>query len=210
MDMLDLDRFKSTPIATDPFPHVVVPNFVRPEWLAAVVSAIPPIGARGSVPVEALRLGPVAADLMASMAGHAVREAIAEKFALDLHDAPVMVTVRGQTGARDGQIHCDSAAKRVTILLYLNPADAAWDRQEGCLRLLRGPNNLEDFAVEVPPVNGTLLVFPNGPNTWHGHKTFIGKRITVQMNYMTDDAHAKYEMRRHRVSAFFKRLSRAA
>ncbi len=210
MDMLDLDRFKSTPVATDPFPHVVVPNFVRPEWLAAVVSAIPPIGARGSVPVEALRLGPAAADLMAAMAGSAVREAIAKKFALDLHEAPVMVTVRGQTGARDGQIHCDSAAKRVTILLYLNPADAAWDRQEGCLRLLRGPDHLEDFAVEVPPVNGTLLVFPNGPNTWHGHKTFIGKRITVQMNYMTDDAHAKYEMRRHRVSAFFKRLSRAA
>jgi hypothetical protein len=210
MDMLDLDRFKSTPVATDPFLHMVVPNFVRPEWLTAVVNAIPPIGARGSVPVEALRLGSAAADLMTAMAGSAVREAIAEKFALDLRDAPVMVTVRGQTGARDGQIHCDSAAKRVTILLYLNAADAAWDRQEGCLRLLRGPDNLEDFAVEVPPVNGTLLVFPNGPDTWHGHKTFIGKRITVQMNYMTDDAHAKYEMRRHRVSALFKRLSRVA
>jgi hypothetical protein len=25
------------------------------------------------------------------------------------------------------------------------------------------------FAVEVPPVIGTLLVLPNGPRTWHGH-----------------------------------------
>ena len=210
MDMLDLDRLIATPVATDPFRHIVVPHFVRPDPLAAVLRAIPPIGARGSVPVEALRLGTAARDLMDAMAGPALRAAIAAKFDLDVQDAPVMVTMRGQTGARDGQIHCDSATKRVTILLYLNPADAAWERQEGCLRLLRGPDDLENFAVEVPPVDGTLLVFPNGPDTWHGHKTFIGKRITVQMNYMTNDAHAKYEMRRHRVSAFFKRLRRAA
>ena len=33
-----------------------------------------------------------------------------------------MVTLRGWTNERDGYIHCDSAAKRVTVLLYLNPA----------------------------------------------------------------------------------------
>ena len=71
-----------------------------------------------------------------------------------------MVTLRGWTSERDGRIHCDSLAKRVTVLLYLNRQTDAWGRQEGCLRLLRGPNDLEDFAVEVPPVNGTLLVFP--------------------------------------------------
>ena len=30
--------------------------------------------------------------------------------------------------------------------------------------------------MEVPPVNGTLLIFPNGPTTWHGHKQFVGTR----------------------------------
>jgi len=62
----------------------------------------------------------------------------------------------------------------------------------------------------VPPVNGTLLVFPNGPTTWHGHKTFEGQRYSMQLNYMTTDRKARSELRRHRWSAFFKRLTGTA
>ena len=144
------------------------------------------------------------------MEGPTLRQAIETLFGLDLHDAPTMVTLRGWTSERDGRIHCDSLAKRVTVLLYLNPETEAWARQEGCLRLLRGPNDLEDYAVEVPPVNGTLLVFPNGSNTWHGHKKFFGQRYVVQLNYMTADSAARAELRRHRISALLKRLTRAA
>ncbi len=96
------------------------------------------------------------------------------------------------------------------MLLYLNPETDAFRQHEGCLRLLRGPRDLDDYAVEVPPVNGTLLVFPNAANAWHGHKTFIGPRYTVQLNYMTTDAKARGELRRHRLSAVVKRLTRAA
>ena len=120
-----------------------------------------------------------------------------------------MVTLRGQSTERDGLIHCDSTAKRVTVLLYLNPANEAWSRQEGCLRLLRRPDDLDDYAVEVPPVNGTLLVFPNAPNAWHGHKRFLGQRYVVQLNYMANDVAARAELRRHRLSAFVKRLTAA-
>src|SRR6202012_1030151 len=127
-----------------------------------------------------------------------------------LHDAPPMGTRRGGTSERDGRIHCDSTAKRVTVLLYLNRQTEAWSRQEGCLRLLRGPDDLGGFVVEVPPVNGTLLVFPNGPTTWHGHRRFVGQRYSVQLNYMTTDEKARSELRRHRISAFVKRLTRAA
>jgi SM-20-related protein len=121
-----------------------------------------------------------------------------------------MITLRGSSTERDGQIHCDSTAKRVTVLLYLNPANAAWARQEGCLRLLRNGDNLEDYAAEVPPVDGTLLIFPNGPTTWHGHKPFTGRRYVVQLNYMTTDFKARAELRRHRLSALVKRLTPAA
>ena len=60
--------------------------------------------------------------------------------------APTMVTLRGWRDERDGHIHCDSTAKRVTVLLYLNPATrrlgaarrlsaaAARSRQYGRLR----------------------------------------------------------------------------
>lgn len=210
--MLELDYagLAATQVVTDPFPHIVVRNFVPPMSLRAVLADLPPMDARGSFPVSALRLGPAAQDLMQAMEGPRLRAAIAEKFALDLADAPTMVTLRGMTTERDGQIHRDSRAKRVTVLLYLNPASEAWARQEGCLRLLRGPRDLEDYGVEVPPVDGTLLVFPNAEHAWHGHRVFAGRRYSVQLNYMTTDAKARSELRRHRLSALVKRLTRAA
>ena len=207
---LDYAALRTAPVATDPFPHVVVPDFVPPESLRAVVADLPPLGKRGSFPMDALTLGPSAQALMEELEGPRLRQAIADRFDMDLSDSPTMVTLRGWTNERDGYIHCDSTAKRVTVLLYLNPAAAAWGQHEGCLRLLRGPGDLDDYTVEVPPVNGTLLVFPNGPTAWHGHKRFTGQRYSVQLNYMTTDAKARSELRRHRISAFMKRLTRAA
>lgn len=211
--MIELDymALDATPVATDPFPHVVVPRFVPPPALDAVLADLPSVGKRGSFPVDAVALGPAAQALMHEMEGGRLRGSIARKFGLDLTEAPTMVTLRAWTDERDGQIHVDSTAKRVTALLYLNSArEDAWTRQEGCLRLLRGPRDLEDYAVEVPPVDGTLLVFPNAPQAWHGHKAFRGQRFSVQLNYMTTDAKARSELRRHRLSAFMKRLTRAA
>jgi SM-20-related protein len=207
---LDYAKLASTPVATDPFPHVVVPAFVPPASLDAVLDGLPPLGKRGSFPVDSVRLGPAAKALMEAMEGPELRAAIERLFELDLQGSPTMVTLRGWTSDRDGRIHCDSLAKRVTVLLYLNRETDAWSRQEGCLRLLRSSENLEDFAVEVPPVNGTLLIFPNGPTTWHGHRQFVGQRYSVQLNYMTTDNKARSELRRHRISAFVKRLTRAA
>ena len=190
-----------------PFPHVVVAQFVPEDELKAVVADLPTITQRGSFPITSLRLGTTAMALMQELEGARFRDAIAAKFGLDLVGAPTMVTLRGQSTERDGHIHCDSHAKRVTVLLYLNPDSAAWARNEGCLRLLRGANDIEDFAVEVPPVNGNLLIFANGAGTWHGHKQFIGQRFVVQLNYMTEDRAARSELRRHRVSAFLKRMT---
>jgi SM-20-related protein len=204
MTQLDYEALRATPVAEDPFRHVVVSGFLPPAALREVVADLPAMHRGGSFPIASLRLGPAARALMGELEGPAFREAVAEKFGLDLKAAPTMVTLRGQARAKDGRIHCDSIAKRVTVLLYLNPDTAAWARQEGCLRLLRGPGDIEDYVVEVPPVNGTLLIFPNGPTTWHGHNRFVGQRYVVQLNYMTADAAARSELRRHRISAFFK------
>ena len=210
METLNFASLAAAPVAHDPFDHILLPHFVRAEALPAVVAALPEMRGRGSFPVGALRLGPAARALVVALEGPGFRASIAEKFDLDLAAAPLMTTLRGNSGARDGQIHTDSTAKRVTVLLYLNPPGAAWSRQEGCLRLLRDGADLENYAVEVPPTEGALLVFPNGPRTFHGHKTFIGPRYVIQMNYMTTGAKAKAELRRHHLSAFFKRLTQAA
>jgi hypothetical protein len=207
---LDFAALAATPVDPQPFPHVVVPRFVPPEALGAVLRDLPPIGKGGSFPPGSVRLGPAARALVETLEGPAMRDAIASRFGLDLADAPTMLTVRGYTREKDGRIHCDSTAKRVTVLLYLNQERDAFAAHQGCLRLLRGPQDIEDFAVEVPPVDGTLLAFPNGPTTWHGHKPFVGPRYSMQLNYMTSDEKARAELRRHRVSAVLKRLTRAA
>lgn len=209
MEVVDFDALRAAPVLNDPFAHILLPRFVRPEALGAVFAALPPMKGRGSFPIGGLRLGDAAQAAIAALEGEVFRNIVAEKFGLDLSGAPLMTTLRGNAGPQDGQIHTDSSAKRVTILLYLNLGNA-WAREDGCLRLLRGPDNLDDYATEVPPVDGTLLVFPNGPTTWHGHKPFTGQRYVVQMNYMTTSAKAKAEMRRHHLSALIKRLTRAS
>jgi len=205
--LLDLPALQAAPVAEAPFRHILVPNFVPPEALARVHADLPRRERGGSFPPEALRLGPAAAALMHEMEGAGLRDTIAAKLGLALDEAPSMLTVRLYCRERDGQIHTDSAAKRVTVLLYLNPEQQAFSQQEGCLRLLRGPDDLEDYAVEVPPTNGTLLVFPNGPTTWHGHRRYVGQRFSLQLNYMTNDSKARSELRRHRLSALVKGLA---
>jgi hypothetical protein len=183
-----------------------VPNFLPPASLARVHAELPREGRGGSFPPESVKLGPIAQALMAELEGPLLRQAIADKFALRLDDAPSMLTMRLATREKDGQIHTDSLAKRVTALLYINLPNDRFSRQEGCLRLLRAADDLEDFAVEVPPTEGTFLVFPNSPTSWHGHRPYIGPRYSVQLNYMTNDARAQAELRRHKLSAFVKKF----
>src|ERR1700722_14129764 len=117
---LNYAALRATPVATDPFAHIVVPDFVPRASLRAVRADLPPLNRRGSYPTDAIRPGPAARALMQALEGPELRQAIAEKFGLDLTGSPTMLTIRGRTGERDGRIHTDSTAKRVTALLYLN------------------------------------------------------------------------------------------
>jgi Rps23 Pro-64 3,4-dihydroxylase Tpa1-like proline 4-hydroxylase len=123
---------------------------------------------------------------------------------MDLSASPTMVTVRGQSRAADGKVHTDSRTKLVTALIYMNDS---WESPKGRLRLVRSQSNLNDVIAEVPPDQGTLLVFRNDINAWHGFESFAGPRRVIQLNWVTDASVVRREQNRHRVSAFFKRLS---
>ena len=131
------------------------------------------------------------------------RNAIEEKFNVDLTSRPTMYTVRGFCRARDGKIHTDSKTKIITVLIYMNEH---WQADAGRLRLLRSADDLEDYVAEVPPNGGTLLAFKRADNSWHGHKPFIGVRRVVQLNWVVNHRIAFRETFRHRVSAWVKRL----
>ena len=111
--------------------------------------------------------------------------------------------MRGFLRGTDGSIHTDSETKIITVLLYLNDA---WVSEGGKLRILRNGTDLENFAAEVPPSNGTLLVFKRSDHSWHGHKPYKGQRRVVQMNWVTEQAVVDREQRRHSVSRLFKKI----
>ena len=138
-----------------------------------------------------------------ALRGPEFARAVSEKLGIDLTRRPTMVTVRGQSAARDGQIHTDSRSKLITVLIYMN---GKWESPTGRLRLLRSPDNLNDVIAEVPPEEGALLVFENKPNAWHGFEAFEGPRRVIQLNWVTDRGVVWREQNRHKVSAFFKRL----
>lgn len=191
------------PVQTAPFPHLIVPQFIAPNARPAIAADFPPISLAGSFPLPSLAFGPAFAALIDALSGAEMTRVIADKFEIDLDGRPTMVTVRGQSDARDGQIHIDSKTKLITMLLYMNDG---WGADRGRLRLLRSASDLDDFAAEVPPDEGTLVVFRNGPTAWHGFEPFEGPRRVIQVNWVTDEGVVRREQARHRVSAFFKRL----
>ncbi|QDH17005.1 2OG-Fe(II) oxygenase family protein [Swingsia samuiensis] len=203
---LDYHALQTTPVAEKPFPHVVVKHFINNTDLKSIVAELPAMQSGGSFPPEALKLSPRVSALLAELQGPKLKGIVAEKFGLDLVGAPTMLTMRGKTREKDGRIHRDSDAKLVTILLYLNPREEDWSSKGGCLRLLNGPDDVEDYDVEIVPAEGALAIFPNGPTTWHGHRQFVGTRYTIQLNYMATSKKAQYELRRHRFSSWLKRL----
>jgi SM-20-related protein len=200
---VDLDAFNATPLTREPFPFLIVPRFVRSEAMAAINADYPLVSHPGSFPLPTLKYGPAFRNFIAALQGPDFTRAVEKKLGVDLNGRPTMVTARGVSAARDGQIHTDSRTKLITVLIYMNNA---WEAKTGCLRLLRGPADLDDVIAEVPPDEGTLLIFKNEPNAWHGFHPFEGPRRVIQLNWVTDRAVVKREQTRHRISAFFKRL----
>jgi hypothetical protein len=200
---IDLDLFDAATVTREPFAFAMVPRFVKPELLPAINADYPLVTHPGSFPLPSLNYGPAFAALMQALQGPDFARAVERKLGVDLKGRPTMVTARGQSAARDGQIHTDSRTKLITVLIYMNNE---WEAKAGRLRLLRGPDNLDDVIAEVPPDEGTLLIFKNEPNAWHGFHAFEGPRRVIQLNWVTDKGVVWREQTRHKISAFFKRL----
>jgi SM-20-related protein len=204
MSIINLDAFRNTTLVREPFDYCIVPMFIKPDALASIQADFPNIAQGGSFPLQSLTYGPAFDALTQELLGPAMRAAFAEKFNIDLANRPATLTVRGHCRAKDGKIHVDSKSKLITVLIYLN---APWEAQGGRLRLLRSDNDIENCIDEVPPQQGTLLCFRNGPNAWHGHKSFDGERRVLQLNWVVNEAAANKSARRHGLSAWIKRIN---
>jgi len=200
---INLDAFRDAQLTTEPFSFVIVPGFIKETAHEAISADFPTIRHAGSFPLSTLSCGAAFQIFMDEIQGLDMETSVSEKFGIDLSHSPTMVTVRGMSRESDGKIHSDSRTKLITALIYMNDA---WENPTGRLRLLRSAYVLGDVIAEVPPQRGTLLIFKNAPNAWHGFESFSGPRRVIQLNWVTDRRVVQREQRRHRRSAFFKRF----
>jgi SM-20-related protein len=206
MRHLNIAKLTATPVETTPYDHVIVPGFLSAGTVRAINATYPKIDKGGSYPVESLEAGMTIKEVIDELDGPDFEAAIAEKFGVGLAGKPKMYSLRGYTRAKDGQIHTDSRDKIITVLLYLNED---WKQEGGRLRLLRDGHDVENFAAEVPPDNGTLLIFKRSDRSWHGHHPFDGPRRSLQMNWMTSEGSKGFHAIRHKISATFKKMTAA-
>lgn len=203
MPHLNIDKLKAAKVETSPYLYTIVPGFLSPETVARINATYPKIEKGGSYPIESLDENMAIKEVIEELDGPEFQAAIAEKFGVDLDGRPKMYSLRGYTRAKDGQIHTDSKDKIITVLLYLNEN---WQQPGGRLRILKNGTDVDDFVAEVPPDNGTLLVFKRSDNSWHGHHPFEGPRRSLQMNWMTSEGSKGFHAIRHKLSAAVKKV----
>lgn len=203
--MLDCAALRSSLVSAEPFPHFVTPHALSSGDVDQAIRHFPRIDMGGLFLPESFPYGRAFAKLLKELEGPQVRRIVEEKLGLDLEGRPTMITLRGNCQARDGRIHADATFKLATVLLYLNES---WADMGGRLRVLRSGSDIEDYAAEVAPEGGLAFCFKVQPNSWHGHKPFIGRRRYVMLNYCVDQESRDREIARHRWSNRVKKVER--
>lgn len=201
---LNFEALEKAKLETEPFEHIVIPQFLDRDMIERVNDTFPPMVSGGSFAIESLKTGMAIKEVIDELDSPHFENLIEQKFDIELAGRPKMYSLRGHTRAKDGRIHRDSQDKIITVLLYLN---RDWPHKNGRLRLLRDQSNLDDYAVEVPADNGTLLVFKRSSKSWHGHYPYVGQRRALQMNWVTGAGSKVWHRLRHSLSAKLKRWS---
>jgi SM-20-related protein len=204
MRHIQIGRLEATSVDINPFDHVIVPSFLRPESVKAVNDTFPDIQSGGSHVLKDYGPDATISDVIAELDSREFEQAIENKFNISLARYPKLYSLRAHTRSKDGRIHTDSMDKIVTVLLYLN---REWPHASGRLRLLRSGTSIDDYVAEIPPDNGTLLAFRRSDASWHGHVPFVGPRRALQMNWVSDHARSYWHTLRHSVSAISKRIA---
>lgn len=201
---LNIQKFFDTALKIDPYEYVVIEDFVDQTMLDAARKDYPDVPGPGSHPPANLVIMGAFKELVEELRGPAFQKAVEDKFGVDLEGRPTMYTVRGFCHQRDGKIHTDSKTKIITVLLYMNEED--WPSDGGRLRILRDGTDLENYAAEVEPKGGTLIVFRRSDKSWHGHHSYEGPRRAIQLNWVTDQSVVEREQGRHNLSSRIKKL----
>ncbi|NEX95118.1 2OG-Fe(II) oxygenase [Caulobacter sp. 17J65-9] len=201
--VLDLEALRQAEVKTDPYVYLHGTGVVRPEMIAAVQASFPDIRTTGFHPVEDYAPHGAFGELIDELRGEALNEVLSDKFGIDFTALPQLITIRKLSAAHEGRIHTDGDKKVMSLLIYLNDA---WDSPAGRFRVLRGKDDFEDYAAEVPPETGAFVAFLRADNSWHGHTPFVGERRVVQVAWLRSQEDVDRKRRTHGVLGALKRI----
>lgn len=204
-NVLKLDALAASPLKTDPYPYFTVDEAIDAAHVRDIIAGFPAINDGGSYNIDDVEMSGPFRSLIESLDTPAFRRIICDKFAVEVMDLPMMITLRGYSRKKDGRIHTDSKTKVATILIYLNED---WSADSGKLRVLRSADDMNDYVEEITPGPGSLLAFKVTDNCWHGYPSFEGKRQSIQINFLTSQAAGNKHRFFHRLSARLKSLFR--
>jgi len=202
LSILDVDAVRAAPVIHDPYDYCLGRQVLRPEAVEDLARDFPSIDKPGYLTVDEVRLAGRFRDLIDELESDAFSQVLSEKFGIDLVACPRLTTIMRRSQPKYGAIHTDGPSKVMTLLVYMNDA---WDAPEaGRLRVLYDGERFEPYAVEVPPVMGTMFAFLRADNSWHGHRPFDGERRVVQVAWMKDAAELARKRKRNRTAQFLK------
>ena len=199
---IDPEAIRSATQAREPYEYMLGSRFLQDEAVEDLRRDFPEIDKPGYLTVDEVALKGRFKTLVEELEGSELTEELSRKFGQDLHPYPRLTTIMKRSQPKYGAIHTDGPSKVMTMLVYMNDA---WAPDEGGrLRVLYDGEHFEPYAVEVPPVMGTVFAFLRGDRSWHGHQPFSGERKVVQVAWVRDQAELDRKKKRNKGAQFWK------
>lgn len=207
MKHINLEKLASATLKPEPFPYLVVRDFLKADSLKKIIDSYPNIMKGGWFPLDTVEVSQSLQETVDELNSLEFERAVEGKLGEKLKGFPKTYSVRGYCQKSDGGIQTKSKSKLVTVVLFLNDK---WNAEGGKLRLLNSGSDFEDYAEEVSPDGGTLVVFKRTDKSFHGHGPHEGVRRTIQMNWMNCESKPALEKFRHTLSNRLKKLAASA
>ena len=202
LSLVNVEAVRNAPVTTEPYHYFLGAGLLKDEAVPDLKRDFPAIDKPGYLTVDEVQLKGRFKTLIDELESPEFTEEISRKWGRDMHPYPRLTTIMKRSQPKYGSIHTDGPSKVMTMLVYMNDD---WGSDDGGrLRVLYDGKNYEPYAVEVPPVMGTVFGFLRSDNSWHGHRPFSGERKVVQIAWVKDAKELERKKSRNKVAQFFK------
>lgn len=205
MPVLDLDAIADAQRFRHPYPFFYGGGAVRREYTDPLAASFPNLRNPGYLTLQDDSLTGAFGEMIATLQSESFADLVSDMLQFDLSHRPTLITVMNLCPRSAGRIHTDSKSKLATILIYLNREWPAG--HQGCVRALYGPDSLNEFAIETPPLFGNFFGFVRSEHSWHGHLPYAGPRRVVQLTWLDGEAALKRRQHNNNVAQRLKTIS---